>query len=608
MKYMGNILVLSLMALFLLRPASTVAQQSQEQMAAYYYDNGEFQQAAQLYESLYKNTTNRFYYQRLYATYLQLGEFKDATKLAEKRLKSHPKELALYVDQGNAYLVQKQDKKALKYFDRAIEAITSDLSNIPDLAMSFVNIGRPDYAVLTYRTVRTKTRNNQLYFNELVGVYQAMGDYAAMTQEYFNLLEQSPGIMPSVQVSMQKAMLEAPDNRLADGIKQALVQRVREHPDNQTYLEMMIWFSIQQKDFSFALTQAQAVDARFPDKGIEQLFRVAQIAYRNEAYDVAADAYRLLQRKGPESPRYFDSRVGELEVEFARINHNYSIDSKDFLSLKGRYEETIAELGKNERTVPLMRNYATLMAYHGGDAQAAVSMLDDVLEIPRLKPSIRDAVKLELGDLLLFAGSVWDASLLYMQVEKANKNDLLGAQAKFKNAKLSYYNHDFEWANSQLKVLRSSTSKLVANDAMELSLLISDNMEDDSTYGMLEFFADADLMLYQNKLDSAWNGFDAISRSVLSHPLFDEVLMRKAQIRMKQARYTEADSLLQRLVDFYPEDITADDALMLRAELNEERLDNPITARECYEKLLVDYPTSLYVDRARKRYNALKAR
>ncbi len=608
MKHIGNILVLILLAVFFFRPGSSSAQQSQEQMAAYYYDNGEFQQAAQLYETLYKNTTNKFYYQRLYATYLRLGEFRDAAKLAEKRLKSHPKELALYVDQGNVYLIQKQDKKALKYFDRAIEAITSDLSPVPDLAMAFVNVGRPDYAVLTYRMARTKTRNSQLYFNELVGVYQIMGDYAAMTQEYFNLLDQSHGIMPSVQVSMQKAMLEAPDNRLADGVRQALVQRVREHPENQIYLEMMIWFSIQQKDFSFALTQAQAVDARFPDKGSEQLYRVAQIAYQNEAYDVAFEAYRLLQRKGPDSPRYFDSRVGELEVEFARINHNYSIDSKDFKMLKSRYEEAVSELGKNERTIPLMRNYATLMAYHGGDAQAAVSMLDDVLEIPRLKPAIRDAVKLELGDLLLFAGSVWDASLLYMQVEKANKDDLLGAQAKFKNAKLSYFNHDFEWANSQLKVLRSSTSKLVANDAMELSLLIADNMEDDSTYGMLELFADADLLLYQNQLDSAWDGFDAISRSVLSHPLFDEVLMRKAQIRMKQARYAEADSLLQRLVDFYPEDITADDALMLRAELNEERLNNLATACECYEKLLVDYPTSLYVDRARKHYNALKAR
>lgn len=599
---------MSLLAVALLLPSAAVAQQSQEQMAAYYFDNGDFQQAAQLYESLYKRTTNRFYYQRLYATYLQIGEYKDAARLAEKRLKKYPGELQLYVDQGNAYQVQKEARKAEKYFDKAVESVTSNLAPVPDLAMAFVNIGRHDYAIRTYQAAREKTRNNQLYFTEVVGVYQAMGDYNAMTQEYFSLLDSQPRMISSVQINMQKAMAEAPDDRLAEGVKQALVQRVREHPDNQTYLEMMIWFSIQQKDFAFALTQAQAVDARFPDKGGDQLLRVAQIAQQNEAYDVAAEAYRLLQRKGTDSPHYFAGRVGELEVDFARINHNYRIDSKDFQALRKRYEDALAELGKNERTIPIMRHYATLMAYHGGDAQAAVSMLDDVLEIPRIKPAVRDEVKLELGDLLLFAGSVWDASLLYMQVEKANKNDVLGAQAKFKNAKLSYYNHDFDWANSQLKVLRSSTSKLVANDAMELSLLISDNMEDDSTYGMLELFADADLLLYRNRLDSAWQGYDAIAHSVLSHPLFDEVLMRKAQIRMKQARYAEADSLLRQVVEFYPYDITADDALMLRAELNEDHLDNKEQALECYEKLLIDYPTSLYTDRARKRYNALKAK
>lgn len=599
---------MSLLAVALLLPSAAVAQQSQEQMAAYYFDNGDFQQAAQLYESLYKRTTNRFYYQRLYATYLQMGEYKDAARLAEKRLKKYPGELQLYVDQGNAYQVQKEAKKAEKYFDKAVESVMSNLAPVPDLAMAFVNIGRHDYAIRTYQAAREKTRNKQLYFTEVVGVYQAMGDYNAMTQEYFSLLDSQPRMISSVQINMQKAMAEAPDDRLTEGVKQALVQRVREHPDNQTYLEMMIWFSIQQKDFAFALTQAQAVDARFPDKGGDQLLRVAQIAQQNEAYDVAAEAYRLLQRKGTDSPHYFASRVGELEVDFARINHNYRIDSKDFQALRKRYEDALAELGKNERTIPIMRHYATLMAYHGGDAQAAVSMLDDVLEIPRIKPAVRDEVKLELGDLLLFAGSVWDASLLYMQVEKANKNDVLGAQAKFKNAKLSYYNHDFDWANSQLKVLRSSTSKLVANDAMELSLLISDNMEDDSTYGMLELFADADLLLYRNRLDSAWQGYDAIAHSVLSHPLFDEVLMRKTQIRMKQARYAEADSLLRQVVEFYPYDITADDALMLRAELNEDHLDNKEQALECYEKLLIDYPTSLYTDRARKRYNALKAK
>ena len=584
------------------------AQQTNEQLAAYYFDHGEFAQASQLYESLYKQTSNKYYYQRLLTTYMELNDYRSALRLVERRQKAYPKDLTLMVDEGSVLLRQKQEKKALKAFDKAIESVTSNLQPIPDLAQAFISIGRYDYAARTYLAARGKTRNRSLYFSELTTVYQLMGNYEAMTGEYFDLLDNSPGMMRSVQVSMQKALQEAPDRRLADGVRRALVSRVQEHPDNKTYLEMMIWFSLQQNDFRFALEQAEAVDARFPDLGGDQLMRVAKIAQNNEALDVASDAYRYLQRKGTDSPHYFAARVGELEVEFARVNNNFTLDSKSLASLRQRYLDAFGELGKNEQTIPLLRNFASLMAYHGGNVQEAVDALDDVLEMPRLKPQVRDEVKLELADLLLFAGQTWDASLLYMQVEKANKNDILGAQAKYRNARLSYYNHDFEWANSQLKVLRSSTSKLVANDAMELSLLISDNMEDDSTYGMLELFADADLMLYRNMLDSAWAGYNAIQRAVLSHPLFDEILMRKAQIRMKQARYNEADSLLERLVAFYPDDITADDALILRAELNEEKLQKPDVARECYEKLLLDYPTSLYTDRARKRYNALKAR
>ena len=585
-----------------------LAQQSDEQLAAYYYDHGEYGQAAQLYEGLYKRGANKYYYQRLLSTYLELGQYKDAMQLVERRQKSQPKDLSLLVDEGSVYLRQRQEKKAMRCFDKAVNRVGANQQPVADLAQAFFNVGRPAYAARTYLAARGATSNSTLYFNELVGVYQQMGDYEAMTGEYFDLLDHQPGMMNSVQISMQRMLQEAPDRRLSDGIRRALVSRVQEHPDNKVYLEMMIWFSLQENDFRFALEQAEAVDARYPDLGGGQVMRVAQIAQNNDALDVAADGYRYMQRKGKDDAHYFDARKGELEVEFARINHNYTVAAKDLAALKAKYLAAFDELGRNDRTVTLMRHYATLMAYHGGDVQEAVSTLDDVLEMPRLKTQVRDEVKLELGDLLLFAGQTWDASLLYMQVEKANKNDLLGSAAKFRNAKLSYYTHDFEWAKSQLDVLRASTSKLIANDAMELSLLISDNMEDDSTYGTLALFADADLLLYRGQLDSAWEAFDAVGRSMLSHPLFDEVLMRKAQIRMKQARYAEADSLLKRLVDFYPEDITADDALMLRAELNEEHLANPQTALECYEKLLLDYPTSLYVDRARKRYNALKAR
>lgn len=584
------------------------AQQGDEQLAAYYYDHGEYAQAAQLYEGLYKRGSNKYHYQRLLSTYLEMEQYKDAQRLVERRQKSHPQELSLLVDEGVVHLRQRQEKRALRCFDKAVERVGGNQQPVPDLAQAFLSAGRPDYAARTYLAARGATSNSTLYFTELVTVYQRMGDYEAMTGEYFALLDHQPGMMGSVQVSMQRMLQEAPDKRLSEGVRRALVGRVREHPDNKVYLEMMIWFSLQENDFRFALEQAEAVDARFPDLGGGQVMRVAQIAQQNDALDVASDGYRYLQRRGKDDPYYFDARKGELEVEFARINHHYTVDAKALAALKAKYLAAFDELGRNERTVPLMRHYATLMAYHGGDAQEAVSTLDDVLALPRLKAQVRDEVKLELGDLLLFAGQTWDASLLYMQVEKANKNDLLGAAAKFRNAKLSYYSHDFEWAKSQLDVLRASTSKLIANDAMELSLLISDNMEEDSTYGMLTLFADADLLLYRSQLDSAWEAFDVVGRSALSHPLLDEVLMRKAQIRVKQARYSEADSLLQRLVDFYPYDITADDALMLRAELNEDHLANPQTALECYEKLLLDYPTSLYVDRARKRYNALKAR
>ena len=201
---------------------------------------------------------------------------------------------------------------------------------------------------------------------------------------------------------------------------------------------------------------------------------------------------------------------------------------------------------------------------------------------------------------------MWESALLYMQVEKANKNDVIGAMAKLKNATLSYYKGDFEWAKSQLDVLRASTSKLVANDAMQLSLLISDNMEDDSTFVSLEYFAKADLLIYQNKYDEAWGYFDSILAINLSHALFDEILMRKAQISLKRNDFVTADSLLQKVVDFYGSDILADDALFLLADVNENKLGNTDKARACYEKIMIDYSSSLYVVEARKRYNKLK--
>lgn len=584
-----------------------MGQQTNEQMASYYYQNKEYVKAIELYEPLYQRTQNLYYYQMLYQSYVALDDMKKARKLVEQRIKKYPRELALRVDLGQLYMAEGDKKRAEKTYNNAIESIGFDNKQIEDLCQAFQSVGLEDWAIKTYQYARKKMNNNFLFVMELATLYERQGNYEAMMQEYFGLLDKEPRMMGSVQISLQRALDQTSNPQLAEGLRRTLIDRIQKDPNNRTYLDMMIWFSLQQKDFAFAFTQAKAVDVRFPGQGEETILQVAQIALNNGDFNTAYESYHYLVTKGKDGNFYFDARVGELKTKFERLDKNFYLAPKDYMALKSEYESALSELGKELRTVPLMRDYAYLLAYYGNEVQMASDLLYDVVEMPKLTNNIKSQTKLELGDLLLFAGAIWDASLLYSQVEKANKNDVVGAQAKFKNAKLSYYNNDFEWAKSQLDVLRASTSKLIANDAMELSLLISDNMEEDSTFEMLSRYAAADLMLYRNQLDSAWDAFNDITIRSLSHPLLDEVLMQKAKIRMKQGRYAEADSLLQQIVDFYAEDILADDAVMMIAEMNDSQLNNIERARSYYEKLILDYPVSLYVERARKRYNELKA-
>lgn len=590
----------------LMFPLNCHAQQSKEQLAAQFFNNGNYEQAIEMYEALYKRTTNKYYYQMLLRSYLSLEDYKSAERIAEKQLKSTPKDLTIYVDLGDVYTRKGDLKKADKTFLSAIDRLGYDSRQLSQLVMAFDAINRSDYSIKAYQSMRQKQNSKIAYVMELATLFERTGQYEKMMQEYFELMDAAPGNIGSIQISLQRALSQTSNPKLADGLRKALVSRIQQDPGNRQYLEMMIWFSLQQQDFQFALTQAKSVDSRFPDQGGEQILHVSEIARSNGDFATAIQGYALLVKKGPQSPYYYAARVGALQSEFDQLNRNYPITPGKLSSLRQSYQAAFDELGKTIQTIPLMRNYASLMAYYADDVQSAADILYDILELPAVPKAVLSEVKLELGDVLLFAGEIWEASLLYMQVEKANKEDVLGAMAKFKNAKLSYYNNDFLWAKSQLDVLRASTSKLIANDAMELSLLISDNMDEDSTFDMLQLYASADMMLYRNQLDAAWDAFDDISHRALSHPLFDEVLLQKAKIRIRQSRYAEADTLLQQLIDFYPDDILADDALMLLAQLNEDQLNNLDRARSCYEKLILDYPVSLYVEEARKHYNKLK--
>jgi tetratricopeptide (TPR) repeat protein len=197
--------------------------------------------------------------------------------------------------------------------------------------------------------------------------------------------------------------------------------------------------------------------------------------------------------------------------------------------------------------------------------------------------------------------------LLYSQVDKDFKQDMLGEEARFRNAKLSYYNGDFKWAQGQLDVLKASTSELIANDALNLSVLIVENNPPaDSNVTPLLMFARADLLEFQNKDEEAILILDSISVQFPQHPLMDDILMMRSQLAMKKQDFGEAAMHLQKIVTEYGEDVLADDAIYTLATINEEFFQNKDEAKRLYEQLILKYPGSTFVNQARKRYRILR--
>jgi TolA-binding protein len=247
-----------------------------------------------------------------------------------------------------------------------------------------------------------------------------------------------------------------------------------------------------------------------------------------------------------------------------------------------------------------------MQAFYLGETDEATELLLQAINIPQVPLTKQAECKLELADIYLFSGEQWEATLLYSQVEKTFKNEPLGHEAKFRNAKLSFYIGEFGWALAQLDVLKAATSKLIANDALELSLLITDNIEEDSLITPLSMYAKADLLEFRNHDTEALAVLDSISTLFPLHSIADNVLFKKAEIFSKNGKFDLAAANYSEIIEKYPYDLLADDAVFNLASLYENQLNDKTKAMQLYEKILTQYPGSLYVIDARKHFRALR--
>lgn len=582
-----------------------LAQSSDIELADYYYKEGMFEQARLYYERIYKTNKTAKVHNNYLNTLIALNDFEEAEKIAKKRIKEDGKDGVAYMKLGELYKRFNKPEEAKENFEEAIKKVESNRSAIIRLANEFSLVSEYSYALKTYEKGAKEGRENYNYAFEIANVKGNLGDHSGMLDSFFDLLEGQPNYLQSVQNTINRLLdlEENPDH--IEMLRVKLLKRVQMNAEQTVFSELLAWLMLQKKEFGAALTQLIAIDKRLGENG-SRLINLGQLAAGNGDFATAELAYKAVIDKGRTSEFYMMARLEILQVMTARLDADPTSEKSSYEGLEKLYESAISELGKNGETAVMMKELAHLQAFHLNKTEAAMSLLNEAIVIPGAYPKTIALCKLELGDISLLNGDVWDASLLYSQVELEFKEDIIGHEAKFRNAKISFYSGDFEWSQGQLDVLKASTSKLISNDAMDLSLLITDNFNMDTTLLPMQMFARASLLAYQNRFDECDKVLDSILVAYPAHSLVDEIKMMQAENATRKRNYEAAITLYNYILEFHFTDITADDALFRLAEIHQTILKDNEKAKTLYEKLITDFPGSLFVVEARKRFRALR--
>ena len=587
--------------------SSLIAQKANdEKLAMQFYEQKQYDKAATYFDNLYDKNPDA-YFTYYYKCLVAIKEYSKAEKIIKKQIKRNETAFYLYVWLGKLYKIQNNPEKEKEQYNKAIKELIPLQNYVFVLAHAFEDEELYDDALEVYKKGRKETRDSYPYYYEIAELYKKKGDLKAMVNEYLDAIEFRESELYTAQSNLQQSLGYDDKNGGFNNpiLKQELQKRIQQKPDKKIFSEFLIFLLNQQKDFEGSYVQNKALDKREKSDGT-RLMELAQLCISNENYIVAEKCYQYVISKGKENPYYDVANIEKLNANYLQITNQAFANPADVLLLNNNIEFAIKQYGVSNLTIPLIKKAAILKAYYLNKPQEAIQTLEEVITQYTFDKNILAEIKLDLGDMNLLIGNIWDASLLYSQVEKDFKYETVGQAAKFRNAKLSYYASDFAWAKTQCDVLKGATTKTIANDALDLSLVITDAIGIDTNVVPLSMFASAELLILQHQYDKALARLDSINRLFNEHSLGDDIYYKKAEIYKLTNHYPEAAKMYENILEFYPTDLYGDDALFKEAELYERYLNDKEKAKQLYQDVLVKYPGSIYVVEARKRYRDLR--
>lgn len=635
------------------------AQDPDLRIANEYFLKGDKDKALVMYQALSKAPEN---VPSLHSNYLNLlldlGKFKEAEDYVERVIRKVEDRTTYRVDLGIVYLKSGDQPKADKYFRALVKSTLPDVYRTKGLADYFASQNLPEYAVYTLQELRKAMNNPTVFTLEMANLYRQQGKRDEMVEEYLHYITQSPANLNYVKNLLQ-LFLNKPDE--LEALERMLYDKVQQYPDSEVYADLLIWVNLQQKNFYGAYIQARAFDKRFR-KETSKTLEIAQIALNNKDYENADRSFSYVIKEYANTENYLPARLGLIRAREAKVKRKYPVNTDSVRYLTREYQSFIARYPDNGNSYEAVLNEALLHAYYLDEKDSAVTKLTSLAASPRVPAYLKAKAKLELGDIYMLKEEPWEATLLYSQVEKNQRDAPLGYEAKLRNARLSYYKGDFQLAQEHLDILKQATTREIANDAMDLSMRIKENIAIDTAGVALSEYASIELLLAQNKTSEAllrlnqfqegrmvkmskWDAFlknlwpsknrsemtpeeikeleawikdkeksankggDSVmvrDRSMVSQTILDDVYWLEANLRMKRGEFDLALVQLEKIVTEFGDDVLADDAAFTQGDIYENYLKNKDKAMEIYRAFLDKYPGSVYAAEARKRYRTLR--
>ncbi len=575
----------------------TVAAQ-EDFLAKQYFADGDYDKAVVFFEKLVEQNPRRTdYAEGLVACYQQLERYSDAENFLLDKIALGNAYPTFYIELGYTYAIQDLEEKAKNQYDKAISIIDKNPNLGYSIGFRFQKYALLNYAIEAYS--RAMELNPKLDYNfQMARIYGEQGDIDKMYRSYIKLIIEEKSSLSNVLRNFDDFVTTDPENENNVKLKAILLEGAQKNP-NLRWNELLSWLFVQQKQYNSAFRQEKAIFRRMEGSSAYRLKNLGNLTLEDSNTEVAQSIFEYIVENTNDVVTKLNAQLNLIDILLLNP------EKKTLEKVQRQYEELIEIHGYKSQTLQLQIAYANFLTFKKDNPELATSVLKKSLALPLNKRG-NAFVKSALGDILVFDKRFNEALIYFSQIQKSLKNDVLGQDARFKVAQTSFYKGDFDWALTQLKVLRSSTSQLIANDAMQLSLLISDNSLEDSTQTALKKYARADLLAYQNRTSEAISELDGILQNHKGEKIEDEALLKQGELLEGIKDYEAAKFNYQKIIEFYASGILADDAHFALGELYRKVFNEPEKAKSQYEKIIYNYQDSYFFPKARQYFRKLR--